>query len=136
IDGGAQWPAELAARREALMPRSMLVRRAERIDVECIVRGYLAGSGWKEYRERGTLAGVDLEAGLGESDRLPQPRFTPSTKNDRGHDENISVERMAEMVGADLTEELRDLSLRLYNAAAATALERGVILADTKLEFG
>ena len=136
LDPGAAWPSELADVEAELEPRSMLVRKAQRIDIECIVRGYLAGSGWKEYREAGTLAGTPLPSGLVESSRLPQPQFTPSTKNDAGHDENISVHQMAEIVGADLTSELADTSIELYHAAAAMALERGVILADTKLEFG
>jgi phosphoribosylaminoimidazole-succinocarboxamide synthase len=130
------WPSELSDHQREWERRSMYVRKAERIDIECVVRGYLAGSGWKEYREQGTLAGLSLPAGLLESDRLPEPRFTPSTKNDSGHDENISISQMAEMVGPDVTERLHQLSLELYGAAASTALERGVILADTKLEFG
>jgi phosphoribosylaminoimidazole-succinocarboxamide synthase len=133
LDTTAGWPAGADP---GWKPRSMLVRKAERVDVECVVRGYLAGSGLKEYREAGTLAGVGLPAGLLESDRLPEPQFTPSTKNDSGHDENISIAQMRDMVGGEVTEELQRLSLDLYAAAAATALERGVILADTKLEFG
>jgi phosphoribosylaminoimidazole-succinocarboxamide synthase len=130
------WPPELAAYERDWARRSMYVRRAERIDIECVVRGYLAGSGWKEYQEHGTLAGLALPAGLQESDRLPEPRFTPSTKNDEGHDENISIAQMADIIGSSLTVELHQLSLGLYNTAATMALERGVILADTKLEFG
>jgi phosphoribosylaminoimidazole-succinocarboxamide synthase len=130
------WPEELAAYEHDWARRSMYVRRAERIDIECVVRGYLAGSGWNEYREQGTLAGLTLPAGLQESDRLPEPRFTPSTKSDDGHDENISIAQMAGMVGSSLTVELHQLCLDLYNTAATIALERGVILADTKLEFG
>jgi phosphoribosylaminoimidazole-succinocarboxamide synthase len=130
------WPPELAGYERDWARRSMYVRRAERIDIECVVRGYLAGSGWKEYREHGTLAGLALPAGLQESDRLPEPRFTPSTKNDEGHDENISIAQMADIIGSSLTVELHQLSLGLYNTAATMALERGVILADTKLEFG
>ncbi len=131
-----RWPSELAQYEEDWAPRGMYVRKAERIDIECVVRGYLAGSGWKEYREHGTLAGLALPAGLEESDRLPEPRFTPSTKNDNGHDENISIAQMADMVGSGLTVELHQTCLDLYNTAATMALERGVILADTKLEFG
>ncbi|HXA41806.1 MAG TPA: phosphoribosylaminoimidazolesuccinocarboxamide synthase [Candidatus Solibacter sp.] len=130
------WPAELAQYERDWAPRSMYVRRADRIDIECVVRGYLAGSGWQEYVEQGTLAGLALPPGLVESDRLPEPRFTPSTKNDNGHDENISITRMAEMVGSKLTAELHQICLDLYSTAATIALERGVILADTKLEFG
>jgi phosphoribosylaminoimidazole-succinocarboxamide synthase len=130
------WPSELAHYEQDWGQRSMYVRKAERIDIECVVRGYLAGSGWKEYREQGTLAGLALPAGLEESDRLPEPRFTPSTKNDNGHDENISIAQMADLVGSGLTVELHQVCLDLYNTAATIALERGVILADTKLEFG
>jgi phosphoribosylaminoimidazole-succinocarboxamide synthase len=130
------WPSELAHYEQDWGQRSMYVRKAERIDIECVVRGYLAGSGWKEYREQGTLAGLALPAGLEESDRLPEPRFTPSTKNDNGHDENISIAQMADLVGSGLTVELHQVCLDLYNIAATIALERGVILADTKLEFG
>jgi phosphoribosylaminoimidazole-succinocarboxamide synthase len=136
IDADAPWPTELAYRQADLEPRSMLVRTAERINIECVVRGYLAGSGWKEYQQQGTLAGLPLPSGLRESERLPDPQFTPATKNDVGHDENISIQRMAELVGVDLTAELQQRSIDLYNTAATIALERGVILADTKLEFG
>jgi len=136
LDPGGHWPKELAEKRDEWEPRSMLVRKAKRVDIECIVRGYLAGSGWKEYQKSGTLAGLPLPSGLVESDRLPEPQFTPSTKNDVGHDENISIEQMREMVGADLTRDLQRLSIGLYNRAAGMALEKGVILADTKLEFG
>lgn len=136
IDTTGTWPAEVADREADWEPRSMLVRKAQRVDIECVVRGYLAGSGWKEYQKSGTLAGLPLPAGLVESDRLPEPQFTPSTKNDTGHDENISIEQMKELVGEEVTRDLERLSLALYSAAAATALERGVILADTKLEFG
>ncbi|MHB8509137.1 MAG: phosphoribosylaminoimidazolesuccinocarboxamide synthase [Candidatus Dormibacteria bacterium] len=136
IDPDARWPVELDLLEAEWEPRSMLVRRAERIDIECVVRGYLAGSGLKEYRNHGTLAGVPLPAGLLESDRLPEPQFTPSTKNDNGHDENISISEMAEAVGEGLTRQLQELSLELYATASEIALKRGVILADTKLEFG
>jgi len=136
LDSRGKWPAGLEDKREAWEPRSMLVRKARRVDIECIVRGYLAGSGWKEYRKRGTLAGLRLPAGLVESERLPAPQFTPSTKNDTGHDENISIEQMARTVGRDLTAQLQQVSIELYSAAATLALEKGVILADTKLEFG
>jgi phosphoribosylaminoimidazole-succinocarboxamide synthase len=132
----AQWPEELRPQREAWEPRSMIVRRAARVDIECVVRGYLAGSGWQEYRELGTLAGIKLPPGLGESERLPEPQFTPSTKNEVGHDENITIERMAGIVGAEVTRQLEQASLELYRTGAAAALERGVILADTKFEFG
>ena len=136
LDAGASWPSELKDVKEDWEPRSMMVRTARRIDFECIVRGYLAGSGWKEYQKKGSLAGLKLPAGLQESSRLPAPQFTPSTKNDEGHDENISIEEMRRLLGKDLTVKLEELSLELYSTAAAMALERGVILADTKLEFG
>ena len=116
--------------------RSVLVRRLETIPVECVARGYLSGSGWKEYRDGGSVCGVRLPAGLRESDRLPEPIFTPATKAAEGHDENISFDRAAEIVGGPTAEILRDLTLRLYREAAAYALERGIIIADTKFEFG
>jgi phosphoribosylaminoimidazole-succinocarboxamide synthase len=116
--------------------RSVLVRRLEPIPVECVARGYLSGSGWKEYRDGGSVCGVRLPAGLRESDRLPEPIFTPATKAAEGHDENIGFDRMVEIVGGRIAELLRDLTLRLYREAAAYALERGIIIADTKFEFG
>jgi phosphoribosylaminoimidazole-succinocarboxamide synthase len=128
--------AELAAAHPELAGRSMVVRKTQRLDVECVVRGYLAGSGWAEYRREGTLAGERLPAGLRESDRLPEPRFTPATKADTGHDENISVAQMANLVGADLTRRAAEISLALYAHADAYARARGIIIADTKFEFG
>ena len=116
--------------------RAMLVRRADRIDVECVVRGYLAGSGWSEYAEFGTLAGELLPAGVAESGPLPAPAFTPAIKNDHGHDENISRRALADLVGPDRAAELETLSVALYTLAAAEARARGVIIADTKFEFG
>jgi len=116
--------------------RSVLVRRLEPIPVECVARGYLSGSGWKEYRESGRVCGIPLPAGLVESARLPEPIFTPATKESSGHDENISFDRMVELVGPATAEALRDLTLRLYRDAAQLALERGLIIADTKFEFG
>jgi phosphoribosylaminoimidazole-succinocarboxamide synthase len=136
LDPGGKWPRDLSDREKEWEPRSMLVRKAERVDIECIIRGYLAGSGWKEYQKQGTLAGLPLPSGLKESDRLPEPQFTPSTKNDSGHDENISIHEMANLVGRELTDQLQRVSIDLYNAAASQALEKGVIMADTKLEFG
>jgi phosphoribosylaminoimidazole-succinocarboxamide synthase len=136
IDEGASWPSELSDVRDQWEPRSMMVRTAKRIDFECIVRGYLAGSGWSEYKKQGTLAGTKLPGGMVISGRLREPQFTPSTKNDEGHDENITIPEMARQIGTDLTSQLEELSLNLYGTAAAIALERGVILADTKLEFG
>jgi phosphoribosylaminoimidazole-succinocarboxamide synthase len=116
--------------------RSVLVRRLEPIPVECVARGYLSGSGWKEYRDGGSVCGIPLPAGLRESDRLPEPIFTPATKASEGHDENIGFDRMVEIVGGRIAELLRDLTLRLYREATAYALERGIIIADTKFEFG
>jgi len=116
--------------------RSVLVRRLEPIPVECVARGYLSGSGWKEYRDGGSICGIRLPAGLRESDRLPEPIFTPATKATEGHDENIGFDRAVEIVGGRIAELLRDLTLRLYREAAAFALERGIIIADTKFEFG
>jgi phosphoribosylaminoimidazole-succinocarboxamide synthase len=116
--------------------RCMVVRRASRIDFECVVRGYLAGSAWAEYRESGTMAGEPLPAGLRESERLPEPIFTPATKADTGHDENVTLGRVRSEIGGELADALRDTSLRLYAAATAHAERHGLILADTKFEFG
>jgi phosphoribosylaminoimidazole-succinocarboxamide synthase len=124
------------ARRPELAGRTMLVRRADRIDAECVVRGYLAGSGWAEYRRTGMVGGHRLPAGLREADRLPQPIFTPSTKAEVGHDENISRDQLAEMVGAELAAELEQRSLEVYQLGAERAEQAGLILADTKFEFG
>ena len=132
----ADFPPELHEHADLLRARSVLVRKAERIDVECVVRGYLAGSAWVEYRRDGTVCGQPLPPGLVESERLPEPIFTPATKADEGHDENISRERMAELVGAELALELERLSRAIYRAAAEYAAGRGIIIADTKLEFG
>lgn len=119
-----------------LQGRSMIVRKAKRVDVECVVRGYLAGSGWAEYRQTGTCVGHELPAGLVESSRLPEPVFTPATKEEAGHDVNISIERMANLVGAELTHRLERFSVELYERAASHCASRGIILADTKFEFG
>ncbi|HET9661682.1 MAG TPA: phosphoribosylaminoimidazolesuccinocarboxamide synthase [Thermomicrobiales bacterium] len=116
--------------------RSTVARRADRIDFECVVRGYLAGSGWKEYQESGQLAGHALPAGLPRAARLPEPIFTPAMKNDVGHDENITVERLQDLVGIDIAARLESLSLELYRFAADQAAKSGLILADTKFEFG
>ena len=116
--------------------RSMWVRRAEMFPVECVARGYLAGSGWKEYRETGAVCGIPLPAGLRESDALPEPIFTPATKAQTGHDENISFERAAAILGPAAAAKLRDLTLALYRRAAEYARTRGIIIADTKFEFG
>ena len=132
----ADFPPEAQAQAERLAGRSMLVRMAERIDVECVVRGYLAGSGWADYRRTGAICGHALPPGLRESERLPEPLFTPASKSDAGHDENITVAEMERRLGAGLTRRLADLSRRLYEFAAAHALARGIIIADTKFEFG
>jgi phosphoribosylaminoimidazole-succinocarboxamide synthase len=131
-----EFPPAAQAFRDQLEGRSMLVKRAEMVDVECVARGYLAGSGWKEYRETGSVCGVPLPAGLKESSRLPAPIFTPATKAQSGHDENISFDAMAQRVGADLAARLRDLTLKIYTRAAEYARTKGILIADTKFEFG
>ena len=132
----ATYPPDLAAHREALAGRSMLVRRTERIDVECVARGYLAGSAWSEYRRDGTACGIPLPAGLRESEALPEPIFTPAIKAPSGHDENIPFSRLVELVGERLAERLRRATLEVYASAARYAAGRGIIIADTKMEFG
>jgi len=127
---------QLAPYRDSLDGRAMLVRRTEPIPIECVVRGYLSGSGWKEYQKTGAVCGIPLTAGLGESDRLPEPIFTPSTKATTGHDENISLDETVARVGRPLAEQLRDTSLAIYRQAAEYAAARGIIIADTKFEFG
>jgi len=119
-----------------LAGRSVLAKRLQPIPVECVARGYISGSGWKEYGSSGEVCGIALPEGLVESDRLSTPIFTPATKATEGHDENISFDRMVSIVGGELAETLRDLTLELYGRAAAYALERGIIIADTKFEFG
>jgi phosphoribosylaminoimidazole-succinocarboxamide synthase len=130
------YPLPLPYYREQLEGRSMLVVRADLFSFECVARGYLAGSGWKDYQRTGAVCGIELPAGLKESDRLPQPIFTPATKAESGHDLNISEGEMTERLGKESTRELRDLTLALYSQAAAYAEERGIIIADTKFEFG
>ncbi|HEX7597042.1 MAG TPA: phosphoribosylaminoimidazolesuccinocarboxamide synthase [Polyangia bacterium] len=134
--GNPGWPAGLEAYREALSDRAVIVEKTQPLPVECVVRGYLAGSGWKEYQVDGSVCRVSLPAGLRLADRLPEPIFTPATKAEEGHDENISFEHMAEIVGADQAIRLRDLSLALYRRGAELAASRGILLADTKFEFG
>ena len=116
--------------------RSMIVKRAQPLAIECVVRGYLAGSGWKEYQQSQTVCGIKLPDGLTESSQLPEPIFTPATKAETGHDENISFARAVEIVGADVAEQAREFSLKIYRAACAHAHDRGIIIADTKFEFG
>ena len=130
------YPEPLHRFRDQLEGRSMLVKRADMIEIECVARGYISGSGWKEYRDHGTVCGIRLPAGLKESDRLPGPIFTPATKAQSGHDENVPFERVCELVGEDLAARLRDLTLNIYARAARYAETRGVIIADTKFEFG
>ncbi len=132
----ADFPAELRVHADLLRGRAVLVRKAERVDIECVVRGYLAGSAWVEYQRDGTVCGQPLPPGLTESARLPEPIFTPASKADEGHDENISRARMAELVGAPLAVELERLTRTIYAAAVEYAAARGIIIADTKLEFG
>jgi len=131
------YPAELQKFSEQLQGRSMLVKKASPLPVECIVRGYLSGSGWKDYKKTGSVCGIPLPAGLVESSRLPEPVFTPSTKAQVGeHDENIDMNRVKDLIGKDLADKIQDLSLKIYAKAAQKALESGVIIADTKFEFG
>ena len=130
------FPAPFDAFRDDLAGRSMVVRKTQPLPIECVVRGYVSGSGWKDYKATGKICGITLPSGLLESDRLPEPIFTPATKAATGHDENISFERAAALVGADLAERVRGISVELYRRAAAYAEPRGVILADTKFEFG
>ncbi len=132
----ARFPQPFASHRAILDGRSMLAHRAKRYDVECVVRGYLAGSGWKEYQASGSVCGVALPKGLKLSSKLPEPIFTPATKAEVGHDENIDFARMSEIVGTKVAEKLRDISIAIYKAAATHAESQGLILADTKFEFG
>ena len=133
----AEYPAECQPYAEILKGRSMLVKKATPLLVECIVRGYVSGSGWKDYKATGAISGIQLPAGLKESDRLPEPIFTPSTKADLGaHDETITFEKMVEICGRDLAEKARDYTLKIYSRAHALADKKGIIIADTKFEFG
>ncbi|TDI18442.1 MAG: phosphoribosylaminoimidazolesuccinocarboxamide synthase, partial [Acidobacteria bacterium] len=131
-----EFPAPLQPFREELAGRSMLVRKCTPLPIECVVRGYLAGSGWAEYRQSEMICGNRLPSGLVESAELPEPIFTPATKATNGHDENISFDRAAQIIGPELAEQVRDLSLRIYNRAREYALEKGIIICDTKFEFG
>ena len=136
--GGAQeaLPAKLQPFARQLSGRSMIVRKAQPLAIECVVRGYLAGSGWKEYRQSQTVCGIPLPPGLKESSELAEPIFTPATKAETGHDLNISFEEAAKIVGEDTARQVRDLSLKIYSTARAYARQRGIIIADTKFEFG
>ncbi len=131
-----RYPRELQKYADQLRGRSMLVRRAQMFPVECVVRGYISGSAWKEYKATGKVCGIDLPTGLRESEAFPEPIFTPSTKATSGHDENISFAKMCELVGSETASSLRDLTLRVYKKAADYARQRGIIIADTKFEFG
>ena len=130
------YPEPFRRYRDQLEGRSMLVRRAEMLPVECVARGYVSGSGWKDYRKSGSICGIALPAGLRESDKLPEPIFTPATKAQSGHDENIPFEAVSAMIGADVAERVRSLTLGIYRRASEFAETRGIIIADTKFEFG
>jgi len=133
---GDPLPAALGPFEAQLRGRSMIVKKARPLPIECVVRGYLAGSGWKEYQRSRTVCGIPLPDGLQESSELPEPVFTPATKAETGHDENIPFSKASELVGADIAEQARDLSLKLYGFARDHARKRGIIIADTKFEFG
>ena len=132
----SHYPVELKKYEDQLTGRSMIVMRAEMFPVECVVRGYISGSAWKEYKATGAVSGIKLPAGLRESDQFPEPIFTPATKATTGHDENISFDQMVQVLGAETSEQLRDLTLKIYKRASEYARGRGIILADTKFEFG
>lgn len=131
-----EYPASLQPYADQLEGRSMLVKRANMVEIECVARGYISGSGWKEYQQHGTVCGIPLPKGLRESDKLPEPIFTPATKAQTGHDENVSFEQVVSLIGSDLAGRLRDLTLAIYNKAARYAETKGIIIADTKFEFG
>jgi len=132
----AHYPAELQKYADQLRGRSMIVARADMFPVECVVRGYISGSAWMEYKATGSVCGINLPKGLRESDQLPEPIFTPATKATTGHDENISFDAMAQILGGEVSEQLRDLTLSIYKKASEYSRQRGIILADTKFEFG
>jgi phosphoribosylaminoimidazole-succinocarboxamide synthase len=131
-----RYPAAVRPYSDQLRGRSMIVMRAEMFPVECVVRGYISGSAWKEYKTTGRVCGIELPAALKESDKLPEPIFTPATKAVSGHDENISFEQMTKIVGHELSRQLRDISLKIYTKASDYAMQKGIIIADTKFEFG
>jgi len=131
-----QYPAEIQTYADQLNGRSMLVMNADMVPVECVVRGYISGSAWKEYKASGKVCGIELPKGLRESDQMPEPIFTPATKATTGHDENIPFDEMVRLVGGELSEQLRDLTLKVYRKAADYARTKGLIIADTKFEFG
>ena len=131
-----RYPATVREYASQLRGRSMMVVRADMVPVECVVRGYISGSAWKEYKANGRVCGIELPAGLKESDQLPEPIFTPATKATTGHDENIPFAEMARLIGPELSRELRDISLKIYTKASEYARQKGIIIADTKFEFG
>jgi len=131
-----RYPATVRNYADLLRGRSMMVVRAEMVPVECVVRGYISGSAWKEYKASGRVCGIELPSGLKESDQLPEPIFTPATKATTGHDENIPFAEMARLIGPELSRELRDISLKIYTKASQYARQKGIIIADTKFEFG
>ena len=132
----SKYPDTLVSYLDQLAGRSMIVTKAQMVGVECVVRGYLSGSGWKDYQKTGAVCGISLPKGLRESDKLPEPIFTPAIKNNAGHDENIPFSEMEKIAGPDMAHKLRDLSMRIYKAASEYARTRGIILADSKFEFG
>jgi len=132
----SDFPGELREHEDVLSGRSMLVKKAKVFPVECIVRGYISGSAWKSYQKDGTVCGIKLPGGMKESDKFDEPLFTPSTKAESGHDINISFEKMKEIIGNESAEKIKELSLKIYKEGAAYAFERGIIIADTKFEFG
>lgn len=136
VISATDFSSDLARYANDLRGRSMVVRRTEPIPIECVARGYISGSGWKDYRATGKICGIPLPAGLRESDKLPEPIFTPATKATTGHDENISFDQAAAQIGQPLAARLRDITLEVYRRASEFAAERGIIIADTKLEFG
>jgi phosphoribosylaminoimidazole-succinocarboxamide synthase len=136
IVSATEFPVPFDSFKDELAGRSMVVRKTQPLPIECVVRGYVSGSGWKDYRTTGKICGIPLPTGLLESDRLPEPIFTPATKAATGHDENISFDQAASLVGKELADKVRAISLELYGRAAAYAEPRGIILADTKFEFG
>ena len=132
----SQYPAEIGQYADQLRGRSMVVNHADMVPVECVVRGYISGSAWKEYKANGKVCGIELPKGLRESDQLPEPIFTPATKATTGHDENVPFDEMVRQVGGELSEQLRDLTLKVYRRASDYARTKGIIIADTKFEFG
>ncbi len=132
----AQFPVSCQPYLDQLTGRSMVVKRAEMFPVECVVRGYISGSGWKDYRQTGSICGIKLPTGLRESDKLPEPLFTPAAKNNVGHDENISFQKMVDTIGQKAAEDLRSITIKIYEKASKHAASKGLILADTKFEFG